>query len=98
MKHSTRWLTTAGAVAAASALVLTGCTASGDSEPTADSANGDLTPVTLQLQWVAQAQFAGYYAAVDQGYYRDAGLDVEILEGAVDVVLGNDASGEREHP
>jgi NitT/TauT family transport system substrate-binding protein len=45
-----------------------------------------LTPVKLQLQWFAQAQFAGYYAALAQGFYRDAGLDVEILEGAVDIV------------
>ncbi|WEO77057.1 ABC transporter substrate-binding protein [Cryobacterium sp. SO2] len=86
MKHSTRWLTTAGAVAAASALVLTGCSASGDSAPSDDSASGDLTPVTLQLQWVAQAQFAGYYAAVDQGYYEDEGLDVTIAEGGADIV------------
>ena len=35
-----------------------------------------LTPVKFQLQWVAQSQFAGYYAALDQNYYRDAGLDV----------------------
>ncbi|PXA71697.1 ABC transporter substrate-binding protein [Cryobacterium arcticum] len=86
MKHSTRWLTTAGAVAAASALVLSGCSASGNSAPSDDSASGDLTPVTLQLQWVAQAQFAGYYAAVDQGYYEDEGLDVTIAEGGADIV------------
>ena len=43
----------------------------------------ELTPINLQLQWVAQAQFAGYYAAVDQGFYADEGLDVTILEGAV---------------
>ena len=47
---------------------------------------GDLTPVSLQLQWSTQAQFAGYFAAVDQGFYTDAGLDVEILEGGVDIV------------
>ena len=35
---------------------------------------------------MAQAQFAGYYAAVDQGYYNDAGLDVEIVEGGPDIV------------
>ncbi len=35
--------------------------------------------VTLQLKWIHQFQFAGYYAAVAQGYYRDAGLDVTIL-------------------
>ena len=86
MKHSTRWLTTAGAVAAASALVLSGCSAASDSDPTEDSATGDLTPVTLQLQWVAQAQFAGYYAAVDQGYYEEEGLDVTIEEGGADIV------------
>jgi NitT/TauT family transport system substrate-binding protein len=46
----------------------------------------DLTPVRLQLQWVAQSQFAGYYAAVAQGFYEEEGLDVTILEGAVDIV------------
>jgi NitT/TauT family transport system substrate-binding protein len=44
------------------------------------------TPVKLQLQWVTQAQFAGYFAAVDQGFYEDQCLDVTILEGAVDIV------------
>jgi PAS domain S-box-containing protein len=37
--------------------------------------------VTLHLQWYHQFQFAGYYAALEQGYYRDAGLDVSIIEG-----------------
>ncbi len=45
----------------------------------------ELTPVKLQLQWVTQAQFAGYYAAVNKGYYKDMCLDVTILEGAVDI-------------
>jgi len=36
--------------------------------------------VTLQLKWHHQFQFAGYYAAADQGYYRDAGLQVNIRE------------------
>ncbi len=44
-----------------------------------------LTKVKLQLQWVTQAQFAGYYAALDQNFYRDAGLDVEILIGGPQV-------------
>jgi len=43
-------------------------------------------PVKLQLQWFAQAQFAGYYAAKDKGFYKDACLDVTILEGGVDIV------------
>ncbi len=36
--------------------------------------------VILQLRWFHQFQFAGYYAAVEQGYYRDVGLDVIIKE------------------
>ncbi len=45
-----------------------------------------LSKVTLQLQWVTQSQFAGYYAAVDKGFYRDEGLDVTIKVGAVEIV------------
>jgi NitT/TauT family transport system substrate-binding protein len=47
---------------------------------------GPLTKVRLQLQWVAQSQFAGYFAAVSKGYYRDLGLDVEIKLGGPDIV------------
>lgn len=43
-------------------------------------------PVRLQLQWVAQSQFAGYYVARDLGFYEDQCLEVEILEGAVEIV------------
>src|SRR4029077_16529031 len=48
--------------------------------------NGQLTKVRLQLQWVAQSQFAGYYAALDKGYFKDLGLDVEIKLGGPDIV------------
>lgn len=54
--------------------------------PTGDAAADELTPVSLQLQWFTQGQFAGYFAAQDQGFYSDVGLDVEILEGGVDIV------------
>src|ERR1700731_2661755 len=40
-----------------------------------------LDSASLQLKWKHQFQFAGYYAALEQGYYRDAGLDVTIREG-----------------
>ena len=50
------------------------------------AADGHMTPIKLQLQWVAQSQFAGYFAAVDQGFYEEEGLDVTILEGAVEIV------------
>jgi len=56
--------------------------------PETTTAMGDcaeMIPVKLQLQWVTQAQFAGYYAAIDQGYYEAMCLDVTILEGAVDI-------------
>ena len=41
--------------------------------------------VTLQLKWVTQAQFAGYYVAKAKGFYKDAGLDVTINAGGPDV-------------
>ncbi len=47
------------------------------------------TPVKLQLQWFTQAQFAGYYAAQDQGFYTEQCLDVTILEGALDITPQN---------
>src|ERR1700726_3223266 len=44
-----------------------------------------LDQVSLQLKWKHQFQFAGYYAALEQGYYRNAGLDVTIREGGPDI-------------
>lgn len=55
-------------------------------DETAASDCAEMTPVSLQLQWVTQSQFAGYFAAVDQGFYEQQCLDVTILEGAVDIV------------
>ncbi|MBD7994258.1 ABC transporter substrate-binding protein [Arthrobacter sp. Sa2CUA1] len=78
-------LTTLAAALAAAALGLTGCGGSGGSGEEGAAA-GELTPVKLQLQWFAQAQFAGYYAALDQGFFEEEGLDVEILEGGADIV------------
>ena len=44
-------------------------------------ASQELKPIKLQLKWYHQFQFAGYYAAKVKGYYKDAGLDVELMEG-----------------
>jgi NitT/TauT family transport system substrate-binding protein len=55
-------------------------------EETTDATCDTLTPVKLQLQWFIQAQFAGYFAAQDQGFYEAQCLDVEIVEGGVDIV------------
>jgi NitT/TauT family transport system substrate-binding protein len=73
----------------AATLTLAAC--GGDDEESGEpqssgSGTQELTPVKLQLQWFTQAQFAGYFAAVEQGFYEDAGLDVEILEGGTDIV------------
>jgi NitT/TauT family transport system substrate-binding protein len=50
---------------------------------TAGSASAE--KVTLQLKWVTQAQFAGYYVAQEKGYYKAAGLEVEIKPGGPDI-------------
>ena len=52
----------------------------------ASSAAAEPASVRLQLQWTPQAQFGGYYAAEEQGYYADENLTVEILPGGGDVV------------
>ena len=44
-----------------------------------------LDRVTLQLKWLHQFQFAGYYAALEKGFYREAGFDVQIREGGPNV-------------
>ncbi|MFV3128072.1 diguanylate cyclase [Niveispirillum sp. KHB5.9] len=51
--------------------------------PALSQAAGDgmLTPVRLQLKWTHQFQGAGFYVALAKGYYREAGLDVRIIEG-----------------
>ncbi len=41
--------------------------------------------LTLQLKWVTQAQFAGYYVAAEKGFYKEAGLDVTIKAGGPDI-------------
>ncbi|MFF2277105.1 ABC transporter substrate-binding protein [Agromyces sp. NPDC058126] len=85
MKHSTRRGLAAGAFAVTAALILAACS-SGDSGGGGDSADGELTPVKLQLQWLPQGQFAGYFAAADQGYFEEEGLDVEIIPSGGDIV------------
>ena len=85
--RSTTLRRTIRALSAGAALTLL-ATACGGDDPDAGGGGGASGPtkVELQLQWVTQAQFAGYFAALDQGYFADEGLDVEILEGGVDIV------------
>ncbi len=90
MRHSTllrkrRGLAVAAALAV-SAIALTGCTTTAPD----DSGSADFEPITdisLQLQWLPQAQFAGYYVALDQGYFEEEGFEnVEILPSGGDIV------------
>ena len=78
-----------GLVALVVAMVAAACSSDdgGDGASGGDGGDSeDLVAVSLQLQWFPQSQFAGYYAALDQGYYAEEGLDVTILPGGVDIV------------
>jgi NitT/TauT family transport system substrate-binding protein len=79
--RSRKWALFAVLGVVVTALAVVGCGGSDD-----ETAAEDLTPVTLQLKWVTQAQFAGYYAADEQGYYEDEGLDVTLKPGGPDIV------------
>src|SRR5215211_7574631 len=79
-----RWFWVA-AVFAAFVVGLAGC-GGDDDEGGGGSDGGAADKVTLQLKWVTQAQFAGYYAAQGEGYYDDEGLDVTIRPGGPDIV------------
>ncbi len=76
------------------ALVVAACgddtEAGGDGSSTTAGDDGatceTVDDVRVQLQWVAQSQFAGYFVAKDLGFYEDECLNVEILEGAVEIV------------
>jgi NitT/TauT family transport system substrate-binding protein len=89
MRHSIRRGLVAASFVSAAALALTACAGSSDSGDAA-SDSGDfepLTEVSLQLQWLPQAQFAGYFVALDQGYFEEEGFDdVEIIPSGGDII------------
>jgi NitT/TauT family transport system substrate-binding protein len=75
------------------ALAAAGCGSDDDEGGEAAATTGGETTeqqetadVTLQLKWVTQGQFAGYYAALEQGFYEDEGLNVTIRPGGPDIV------------
>jgi NitT/TauT family transport system substrate-binding protein len=80
--NAARWLRPLALVAVAG-LLAGACSSGGTSTSGGGGTKKD--KVTLQLKWVTQAQFAGYYAAKDQGYYDAEGLDVTILPGGPDI-------------
>jgi NitT/TauT family transport system substrate-binding protein len=75
-----RWIIGALVLAIAAALAAT------VGRATQASAAPKLTKITLQLKWVPQAQFAGYYAASLKGYYKAQGLDVTLKNGGPDII------------
>ena len=79
MRRGRAWL----ALAFASGLLAFAAGCGGDDD---GGGGGELDKVTLQLKWVTQAQFAGYYAAQEEGFYEDEGLDVTIRPGGPDIV------------
>jgi NitT/TauT family transport system substrate-binding protein len=90
MRHSTRRGLAAASVFTIAALALSACAGSADPE-TSDGGGGEdfepLTSVSLQLQWLPQAQFAGYYIAQEKGYFEEEGFDeVEIVPSGGDIV------------
>ncbi|MEX1179069.1 MAG: ABC transporter substrate-binding protein, partial [Nitriliruptor sp.] len=62
-----------------------GATDDGGDDGTAAGDCEELESTSLQLKWVAQAQFAGFFAADDQGFYEEECLQVDIMEGGPDV-------------
>jgi NitT/TauT family transport system substrate-binding protein len=70
---------------AALALALAPMASAQEATPAAGANCTDTTAVRLQLKWVTQAQFAGYYAAANQGYYADECLDLTIIPGGPNV-------------
>jgi len=88
MIHSKRWLVVVAPLALA--FVAAACSTA------APGGSTSLTKVSVQLQWVSQAQFAGEIAAKAEGYYAAEGLDVTLLEGGpnvANITVGCGATG-----
>ena len=90
MRHNIRRGLTAASVATVAALALAACSGSGGTDDGGGGGDEDFEPLTsikLQLQWLPQAQFAGYYVAQEQGYFEEEGFDeVEIVPSGGDIV------------
>jgi NitT/TauT family transport system substrate-binding protein len=67
-------------------IVLAVCTALVAGTASASPKSAKLTKITLQLKWVPQAQFAGYYAASLMGFYKAQGLDVTLKNGGPNII------------
>ena len=91
-----RKLLALGLIAVMVGTMLIGCgskstetTASKDTTKSADTTKGNdgkLEKVNLQLKWLPQSQFMGYYVAAAKGYYKEEGIDINILPGGSDII------------
>ncbi len=86
MSHRNHRWAALGAAAVAAALTLTACSETDTDPAGGGSGDDELTDVRLQLQWLPQGQFAGYFAAQEEGYFAEEGLDVELVESGGDIV------------
>ncbi len=78
------------------AVVMTGCSSEEPAAAPAEEATAapeeaveevvELEEMTLQLKWLPQAQFMGYYVAEAKGYYEEEGIDITILPGGADII------------
>ncbi|MFO1446844.1 MAG: ABC transporter substrate-binding protein [Opitutaceae bacterium] len=77
-------------------LMFSGCGPAGSGEKSKESGSG-LTKVRFQTDWYPQAEHGGYYQALVKGYYREVGLDVEIIPGGPGAFVGQKvATGQAE--
>jgi NitT/TauT family transport system substrate-binding protein len=76
-------LTGCGSKESAASTASSSATASTEAPKKADAT---LQKVKLQLKWLPQSQFMGYYVAAAKGYYKDEGIDIEILPGGSDII------------
>src|SRR6266508_462016 len=88
MKHRT-WYSLGGVIIFSAALAALRFGADGFPAQAAPAP----TKVTLQLKWLTQAQFAGYYCAQAKGYYRDEGLEVTIKPGGPEITPAKEVAG-----
>lgn len=92
-----RLLALALAAATVFSLTASGCSGTSASSSSAASAapssgaassapSGKLQKITLQLSWLPQSEFMGFYVAKEKGYYKDAGIDLNILPGSSNII------------
>lgn len=87
MRHSIRRALTVASVGAVTAIALSACAAPAAEEGSGSEDFEPITSIKLQLQWLPQAQFAGYYIAQEEGYFEEFGFDdVEIVPSGGDIV------------